>query len=204
MMLFISLSGFGAASTSIFSSTFASISTAATLLPSQPPKTSPPCSIFPNITHNFYGTSTNEGQGPNIAYNCGNRSRVPGGLGTYVNPVTFASAPAVFQRCEIIYDPYLRKYLRHDDYCSDCGDWNAGRVVCIKVWIGSGWLCGDGIEEIECQRSLMAPERLDSIVRSPRRDLEVDSTPLYVPGFDRPSICNVDHIYPAYSLGDYC
>ncbi|CEL11434.1 hypothetical protein ASPCAL14536 [Aspergillus calidoustus] len=200
----ISFSGPGVALTSSFSSTFASISTPATLLPSQPPKTNPPCSIFPNITHTFYGISANEDQGPNIAYNCGNRSRIPGGLGTYVNPVTFASAPGMFQRCEIIYDPYLQKYLRHEDYCSDCDDWDASCVVRIKVWIGTGWLRGDVNEELECQRRLMVPGRLDSVIRSPRRDLEDDSTPLYVPGFDTPSICNVDHVYPAYTPEDYC
>ncbi|KAL2786166.1 hypothetical protein BJX66DRAFT_38904 [Aspergillus keveii] len=204
MMFFLSFSGLGAASTLILSSTFASISTPAPLPPSQPSRTDPPCSIFPNITHTFYGASTNENQGPNIAYNCGNRSRIPGGLGTYVNPVTFASAPAVFQRCETIYDPYLQKYLRHEDYCSECNDWDAGRVVRIKVWIGSGWLRGAANEEIECQRRLMASGRLDSVVRNPRRDLEDDSTPLYVPGLDTPSICNMDHIYPAYTLVDYC
>jgi hypothetical protein len=91
-----------------------------------------------------------------------------------VNPVTFASAPGMFQRCEIIYDPYLQKYLRHEDYCSDCDDLDASCVVRIKVWIGTGWLRGDVNEELECQRRLMVPGRLDSVIRSPRRDLEDD------------------------------
>lgn len=42
------------------------------------------------------------------------------GVGTYSNPVTFASAPGEFSSCEIIYVPYLKKYARFEDYCAQC------------------------------------------------------------------------------------
>lgn len=42
------------------------------------------------------------------------------GTGTYSNPLTFASAPGEFSQCEIIYFPYLKKYLRFEDSCAEC------------------------------------------------------------------------------------
>lgn len=42
------------------------------------------------------------------------------GVGTYSNPLTFASASGEFSSCEIIYLPYLKKYLRYEDYCAQC------------------------------------------------------------------------------------
>lgn len=42
------------------------------------------------------------------------------GIGTYANPLTFASAPGEFTSCEIIYFPYLKKYLRFEDSCAQC------------------------------------------------------------------------------------
>lgn len=56
-----------------------------------------------------------------IAYpECGRR--VPGGIGTYESPLTMASAPGAFGKCEIIYVPYLLKYVRFEDLCLDCGE----------------------------------------------------------------------------------
>ncbi|KAL2863119.1 uncharacterized protein BJX67DRAFT_384979 [Aspergillus lucknowensis] len=162
-----------------------------------------PCTIISQVTHSFYGISNNENQGPNIAYDCG-RSRVPGGLGTYINPLTFASAPGEFQRCEVIYSPYLQKYLRHEDYCSECNSEWSERIYHVRVWVGSNLLAG-GEDEIDCERRLEPPpERTQSVIRYPRADLIVDTTPLYVPGFNTPSACHVDHVYPSYALRDYC
>ena len=42
------------------------------------------------------------------------------GVGTYSNPLTFASASGEFSSCEIIYLPYLKKYIRYEDYCAQC------------------------------------------------------------------------------------
>lgn len=46
------------------------------------------------------------------------------GVGTYSDPLTFASAPGEFSSCEIIYLPYLKKYVRFEDYCAQCSMWS--------------------------------------------------------------------------------
>ncbi|KAJ4295091.1 hypothetical protein N0V90_007100 [Kalmusia sp. IMI 367209] len=83
------------------------------------------CTKVSKTTHTFYGYPDNDPPGPATAYDCG-RNYKAGGIGTYADPLTFASAPGEFSECEIIYDPYLRKYLRFEDYCAQCTtDWNA-------------------------------------------------------------------------------
>lgn len=44
------------------------------------------------------------------------------GVGSYDDPVTFATATnGPFNRCDVIYIPYLQKYARFEDYCGECG-----------------------------------------------------------------------------------
>ncbi|KAI9374217.1 hypothetical protein BJX61DRAFT_499604 [Aspergillus egyptiacus] len=172
-------------------------------VPSSSSTPKPPCNIVSQIIHTFYGfPDNNRTNSSDISYDCG-RGNVAGGIGTYDNPLTFASSPAEFQRCEIIYDPYLRKYLRHEDDCSECNqDW-FGEVWHIDVWVGSNSVSG-GEDEIDCENRLTPPGRTQSVIRNSRPDLIFDSSPLYVPGVNGPPACNVDHVYPSYTPGNYC
>lgn len=72
------------------------------------------------MTTTFYGAPDNDPPGPATAYSCGGRNYVAGGTGTYANPLTFATVPGEYTTCEIVYFPYLRKYLRMEDSCADC------------------------------------------------------------------------------------
>lgn len=42
------------------------------------------------------------------------------GTGSHSNPLTAASAPGEFDQCEILYIPYLRKYVIIEDTCAKC------------------------------------------------------------------------------------
>lgn len=42
------------------------------------------------------------------------------GTGTLDDPLTFASDPNEYTPCEVIYLPYLKKYLRMEDECEQC------------------------------------------------------------------------------------
>lgn len=42
------------------------------------------------------------------------------GAGTFEEPVSFAAVNGVFETCERIYIPYLKKYARYEDYCGAC------------------------------------------------------------------------------------
>ncbi len=78
------------------------------------------CSIQNNIDLTFYDVSSNGGSAL-VAYNCDGRNNIAQGSGTHDDPLTFASAPGEYNECEVIYLPYLRKYLRMEETCQDCG-----------------------------------------------------------------------------------
>lgn len=130
------------------------------------------CDIIPNVTHTFFGFPDNQTPGPIIAFNCG-RGLVAGGVGTFDDPLTFASAPGLFSPCEVIFDPFLRKFLRFEDICAQCvADFEAG-IPHIDVWIGSNETDG-GQAQIDCEMSL-TPAVPQSIIRNPNANLRVDS-----------------------------
>jgi hypothetical protein len=92
------------------------------------------CSTQSGVEITFYGYPDNDPPGPATAYNCGGRNNVAGGTGTYANPLTFASHSGEFSQCEIIYLPYLKKYLRMEDDCAECGMCCGFHVV---VWLAA-------------------------------------------------------------------
>jgi hypothetical protein len=83
-----------------------------------------------------------------------------------------ASDPNEFDVCEIVYDPYLRKYLRMEDECAECeSDFKSGKLH-IDIWIGSPTVNG-GQDEENCEDDL-TPDAPQSVIRSPPSDLTVD------------------------------
>ncbi|KAL8747999.1 MAG: hypothetical protein Q9190_000211 [Brigantiaea leucoxantha] len=157
------------------------------------------CSTQSGVTITFYGYPDNTPPGPATAYNCGGRNNIAGGIGTYSNPLTFASAPGEFNTCEIIYVPYLRKYARFEDTCDTCTtDWRSGKYH-IDIWTGSSTVNG-GQNQINCENDLTP--NAQNFVRAPPTDLTVDSTALYANGQ-----CATSHTYnnaPASCSGSTC
>lgn len=71
------------------------------------------CTILGKTTITFYGFPDNSPPGPATAHNCAKRNFTAStGEGTFENPGTMATAPGEFAVCEIIYVPYLKKYVR--------------------------------------------------------------------------------------------
>lgn len=130
------------------------------------------CSVVGNVEMTFYGYPDNSPPGPGIAYDCG-RGYVAGGTGTYSDPLTMATAPGELNVCEVIYAPYLKKYLRFEDECAQCeSDWGSG-IWHIDTWTGSTTQSG-GQNQIDCEDDL-TPNGGQNIVRSPPSNLAVDS-----------------------------
>lgn len=75
-----------------------------------------------NSTVTFYGSPDNDPAWSNAtAYDCDNgRGFEAGGDGSFENPLSFATADKEYDKCEIVYLPYIKKYLIHDDYCETC------------------------------------------------------------------------------------
>ncbi|KAB8228246.1 uncharacterized protein BDW43DRAFT_316099 [Aspergillus alliaceus] len=158
-----------------------------------------PCHVQ-DAAHTFYGFPDNDPPGGAIAYDCG-RGLAAGGVGTFNDPLTFASAPGEFDICETIYDPYLRKYLRMEDYCNTCTRNWGKRIWNIDVWTGSTTVNG-GNDQLECENKLTPMPQHKPIIRRPGPDLPTDSTPLFVTM--NKSICNVESIFHSYVAQSFC
>lgn len=78
------------------------------------------CQVQANWKITFFGYPDNSPAGADIAFNCG-RGFTAGGDGSLNDPVTMAAAYNAFDKCEVIYIPYLKKYARYEDYCGQCG-----------------------------------------------------------------------------------
>ncbi|KAF2479783.1 hypothetical protein BDY17DRAFT_313521 [Neohortaea acidophila] len=118
-----------------------------------------------NVEHTFYGYPDNSPPGAGTAYSCGyGRGYTAGGKGTYADPLTFATAPGEFNKCEIIYDEYTRKYLVFQDTCAKCiKDWAKG-IYHIDIWTGSSTVNG-GKAQIQCEDAL-TPNQGQPVVRN--------------------------------------
>jgi hypothetical protein len=79
-----------------------------------------------------------------------------------------AAEKGSFQDCEIVYCPYLKKYLRLEENCATCsGDW-------VDVWTGSNTADGGDLL-VECEQTLTGREfRSHIIITVPPENLEVD------------------------------
>lgn len=104
--------------------------------------------------------------------NCGPRGETAGGTGTYDDPLTMASAGNYFCFQEVVYLPYLQKYLRYEDYCQQCIK-DVPNGIHIDIWTGSNTTNG-GNAQLNCENEL-TPSSLQDMIRNPSSDLPVDS-----------------------------
>lgn len=104
------------------------------------------------------------------------------GNGTYTNPLTVATAPGEFNECELLYLPYLQKYLIVEDTCASCiSDWaKEPKEHHIDVWMESGRGDDPG-KVLGCEEGL-TPKRGVSVVREPGEEYRVDDSPLWEGG----------------------
>lgn len=136
------------------------------------------CSVQFGVQQTFYGYPDNSPPGAGIAYTQCGRSQA-GGTGTYDDPLTMATASGELKVCEVVYAPYLKKYLRYEDECAQCNtDWKNGGKWHIDTWTGSSTENG-GQKQIDCEDSL-TPDAAQSIIRNPSRDLPVDSKHIHL------------------------
>ena len=131
------------------------------------------CSVVGDVVVTFFGSPDNDPPGTaNTAYDCGvGRNFQAGGVGSWDNPLTFATADGEYDTCEVVYAPYLKKYLRHEDWCAQyTEDWGRG-IKHIDVWTGT--VANGGQAQIQCENNL-TPGPHQSFIRHPASNLEVD------------------------------
>lgn len=150
------------------------------------------CSVTSNVKVTFYGVPDNDPAGSDaIAYSCSSRGYHAGGTGTYADPLTFASKEGSgYAKCEIVYAPYLKKYIRNEDICAACNtaEWT-------DIFTGNSQNGGNG--QVNCENQL-TPNGAQTVIRDPPTNLEVDTTALWSSG-----TCHTGNVYPNNSA-DYC
>ncbi|KAF2663122.1 hypothetical protein BT63DRAFT_466111 [Microthyrium microscopicum] len=128
------------------------------------------CSSVDQVKVTFYGYPDNDPPGPAISCpgGCGPHGERAGGDGSFGNPLTMAAADGVFSPGEVVYLPYLQKYLRYEDFCASCsGAW-------VDVWTGSPDSNG-GEAQIQCENRL-TPGGNVPLIRNPLSNLNTNST----------------------------
>lgn len=157
-----------------------------TLTPTPSPIPTPTPDIYKGLNKKnfyitYYGFPDNDPPGDKIAYP---KNRVSGafhnqagGIGTYSDPITFASDPAYIEVGTIYYLPYLKKYIVMEDYCESCSEnLNEGKSH-IDIWMQSKAEFED--ELIDCQRKWTRKSEI--VITNPSPNLPVSSSPLFDP-----------------------
>lgn len=117
-----------------------------TSTPAPTPTTVPPTGNYQSVYVTYYGWPDNDPSGTAIAYPAGKyptKHTFASGVGTYDDPVTFAS-DGTFSVGQIVYVPYIKKYAMKEDLCATC----SGNHIDI-------WMESDASYEsqlIQCQR----------------------------------------------------
>jgi hypothetical protein len=119
----------------------------------------------------LYGWPDNSPPGDGTAFGTGHA----GGVGTYANPVTFATDQREFAPGTKVYYPFLHRYFIMQDECVACdNDWNAGRYH-IDMWVGGQG--GNTNAVIQCENSLT--QSAGQVISDPPTNEPVDTTPLF-------------------------
>lgn len=132
-----------------------------------------------NFYVTFYGWPDNDPPGNTIAYPkrrySGSFHDNAGGIGTYKNPITFASDPEHIALGSIYYVISLQKYTVMEDLCTGCIDSWDSSTKHIDIWMDSN----SGFEEelLRCQRR--QTRKSVEVVLNPPANLPVDTTPLF-------------------------
>lgn len=143
-----------------------------------------------STTRNFlvtlYGWPDNSPPGDAIAYpeNGGNPTihNVASGVGTYANPITYATDKSELAVGTIVYYPYLHRYFIMEDDCTECDeDWTGQGpdggpgLYHIDLWIGGQG--GNSNDVINCEDNLT--QNSEQVIVNPPSTEPVDTTPLF-------------------------
>ncbi len=124
----------------------------------------------------FYGWPDNTPPSGAIAYPIIHKTA--GGIGSYANPITFATDRSEIAPGTRLYLPLVKKYLIMEDDCTECDrDWSTRRKRHIDVWTNSNAKSNTNAV-LNCEDQL-TPARAVPVIVDPRAGLTVSKRPLY-------------------------
>ncbi|HEY5024572.1 MAG TPA: Ig domain-containing protein [Acidimicrobiales bacterium] len=134
----------------------------------------------------LYGWADNSPPGPVIAHPC--LHNTAGGVGTFANPVTFATDVSELGWCQVIYVPYMKRYFIHEDECSECdSDWSRFHLYRFDMWAGGDANSRTAPEKKALRACESAWTRADfvsdpanpTVIVDPPSDLPVTTAPIF-------------------------
>lgn len=107
-----------------------------------------------------------------------------GGVGTWQDPLTFATDPRHLPPGTRVYEPRLQKYFIMEDSCASCiTEWSSTREPHIDLWTGPA----TDSAVLDCEAALTPDGRIP-IEIAPPPDRPVSTVPLYD---ERADVCSV-------------
>lgn len=129
-------------------------------------------------TVTFYAARDNDPPGTTTIAFPNARHPSAGGVGTFQDPMTLATAPDVLAVGTVIYYPPLRKYFVMEDLCATCVErWESTGTPHVDLWVGAA--TDPGV--VSCEEALTPADPVEVEV-DPPADRPVDTTPLYQDG----------------------
>lgn len=135
--------------------------------------------LYTKIT--YYGWADNTPPGTDIAFpHSSNNATIhssAGGIGSYDDPITFATDQDQFAVGTKLYVPYLRKYIIMEDLCGGCTEsWNKiPKEYHIDIWMNS--IDSFAGELLACEHAFTRKRIMVEI--NPPQNREVNLTPLF-------------------------
>ena len=135
----------------------------------------------------FYGWWDNTPPGGDISYP--QIHDTAGGVGTYSDPITFATDSSELKPGTKVWVPRVRKYFIMEDGCEECSaDWNGKgpnggpKLHHLDLWLGGKG--GNAMDAIDCEDALTHynddnTPTLEPVVVDPPSNENYDSTPVF-------------------------
>lgn len=131
-----------------------------------------------NVKITFYGSYDNDPKG-SLAISSPVLHQQAGGIGTYEDPLTFASpaGAGAYEVGQKIYVPLVQKYFIKEDECAV--SWTApngcGAVTMVDLYVGNP---SSDVAVVECENSI-TPSGDSQIILNPPSNLTYDPTPIW-------------------------
>ncbi|GAA3434536.1 discoidin domain-containing protein [Kutzneria kofuensis] len=135
----------------------------------------------------FYGWWDNTPPGGDISYP--QIHDTAGGVGSYDDPITFATDSGEYKPGTKVWVPRVRKYFIMEDSCEECSaDWNGKgpnggpKLHHIDLWLGGKG--GNAMDAIDCEDALTHynsdnTPTMEPVVVNPPSNEDYDSTPIF-------------------------
>jgi hypothetical protein len=127
-----------------------------------------------NMYVTLYGWPDNSPPGDGTAFGSGHA----GGVGTYANPITFATDQHELRPGTKVYYPYLKRYFVMQDECVECDqDWRHHKWH-IDLWVGGR---GENAGKVVACEDALTQDSAAVIINPPSNE-PVVTTPLFKNG----------------------